>query len=242
MLKYIPIPLNSGLDTITPALMKQGGNLLTSMNYEMTGQYGYRRIDGTERYDGWANGDITDYYRVNVTINDPAVVATLIPGATLWVSDGGSSITVATVLSYSAGVLTYVSINDDWILFPAGTIIDTVPSPITRITTTSVAVSGLAVDDADDFVSNSRAYSTILRNLVTIPLTRIAGMHWFRNNLIVALDTQIMRYADTVTHNSVRAGEMFAYNNITYRITRRVYSSPNMTLYVEPIGTYADSY
>lgn len=239
MLKYIPIPLNSGLDTITPALMKQGGNLLTSMNYEMTGQYGYRRIDGTERYDGWANGDITDYYRVNVTINDPAVVATLIPGATLWVSDGGSSITVATVLSYSAGVLTYVSINDDWILFPAGTIIDTVPSPITRITTTSVAVSGLAVDDADDFVSNSRAYSTILRNLVTIPLTRVAGMHWFRNNLIVALDTQIMRYADTVTHNSVRAGEMFAYNNITYRITRRVYSSPNMTLYVEPMGTNA---
>lgn len=237
---FTPVPLNSGLDTVTPPLMKQGGSLLSCLNYEMTSEFGYRRIDGIESYDGWVNGDLSNYYRVDVTINDPAVVPTLVPGATLFAVDPtrGITVVIGVILAYTAGVLTYTSVNPDWVMFPATTILDTV-TPAVRMTTTSGSVSGIKADSATTFLANTRTYSSLLRAQVTSMSRNVAGMHSYRNNLIVAVDTPIFRYTDTTTVALVQEGGLINYNGTTYKIVEKNVTGSTVLLWVEPytIGT-----
>lgn len=239
MLNPKPIPLNSGLDTVTPAIMQEGGALLACMNYEMTGTVGYRRLDGFESYDGWANGDIANYYTVPVTITDGAITATLIPGATLTaVNTDNTVVVIGTIVNYSGGIITYVSFNPDYVIIPNATSLDTDFTAPGRMTSTAVSSSGIVVDAPDTFVANLRSYSAVLRALVQQQAANVCGTYWFRNNAVVAIDAPVLTYTDAVPAD-VGEGGLIAYGGITYRIINRAYNGTTniMTLHLEPVQT-----
>lgn len=243
MLNPKPIPLNSGLDTVTPAIMQEGGALQACMNYEMTGTFGYRRIDGFERYDGWVNGDIATYYRVPVTITDGAVVATLVPGAPLTTVDLASAtpIVIGVVIAYAAGQLTYVSFNPDYVVVPNATGLDTDYNTTTRMTSTATAVNGMTADTPATFVANLRAYSATLRAAVVAMPSNVAGLYWFRNTAVAAIDAPKLTYVDPTNNAAAVEGGLVGYGGATYRIINKAYSSgtATVTLYLEPFTTNA---
>lgn len=239
MLNPKPIPLNSGLDTVTPAIMQEGGALLACMNYEMTGTVGYRRLDGFERYDGWANGDIANYYKLPVSIVDGAVTATLIPGATLTaVNTDNTVIVIGTIVNYAGGIITYVSFNPDYVVVPNAASLDTDFTAPGRMLSTAAATSGIVADAPSTFVANLRAYSSVLRTLVQQQANNVCGTYWFRNNAVLAVDAPVLTYTDA-TPIDVGEGGRIAFGGITYLIINRAYNSTTdkMTLHLEPVTT-----
>lgn len=245
MIKYTPIPLNEGFDTITPPVMKEGGSLIDCLNYEMTGEFGYRRIDGYERYDGWVGGEIANYYRVNVQIVDASVVAELVPGANLYVNDPAGAIVMATVVAYTntggnTGQLVYASVNPDYLLLRNGRQIDTDDSPTWRINVTSDAVSGIVTDPPATFVANLRTYQAALRGTIVASPTSVVGIHFFRDQPIVALNCPVISVLifDPAQRALLNEGGIVGYQGTRYRIVTKTYFSTSglVTLTVDPIG------
>lgn len=85
----LPVLFNKGLDTVTPPLLAEAGSLVDCHNYELTDIIGYRRIDGWENYDGWPNGDVTAFFRIDITADVPAEQSDIIAGSVLFRSDNG---------------------------------------------------------------------------------------------------------------------------------------------------------
>lgn len=215
-----PILLNKGLDTVTPAPLVEPGALIDCLNYEMISDVGYRRIDGFERYDGWINGELADYYRVNLTITDNGVIPSLTAGNTI-TGTGTDLLVYGVVISYSGGVLVYAPANKDLPIIPQGTslAIHQYSAGVQAMTTSSTATKGSVTDDLDTFVANVRTYSTTLRNMVQDVPTPVAGLHWFRNNLVVAHDCYTLDAS--VAENgtaTLDVGALVDYNGIRYRV------------------------
>lgn len=80
----VPVPLNIGLNTVMPALLAEQGSLIDCLNYELTDSVGYKRIDGYENYDGYPDGFITGYYRVEVTAVTPGEQVLLVPNTVIY--------------------------------------------------------------------------------------------------------------------------------------------------------------
>jgi hypothetical protein len=70
--KLHPLALKQGLDLVTPPMLVEAGAMIDCLNYEMTDVAGYRRIDGYEKYDGYPNGGIYNYYRVIINAITPS--------------------------------------------------------------------------------------------------------------------------------------------------------------------------
>lgn len=81
--KLHPVALKQGLDLITPPMLVEPGAMIDCLNYEMTDVAGYRRIDGFEKYDGYPNGAIYNYYRVIINANTPSDQSLLGPGGVI---------------------------------------------------------------------------------------------------------------------------------------------------------------
>lgn len=81
--KLHPIALKQGLDLVTPPMLVEPGAMIDCLNYEMTDVAGYRRIDGYEKYDGYPNGAIYNYYRVIINANTPSEQSLLGPGGVI---------------------------------------------------------------------------------------------------------------------------------------------------------------
>lgn len=236
----VPIVLDKGLDTITHPTLAEAGTLLDCLNYEMAGGSGYRRIEGFERYDGWFSGDIADYYIVPVSITDVAIESTLVPGATLW----SNNLVLGIVANYyndpagQIGTLYYVPANNEAPLIKNGTLFDT-DRTLARASTTAVAVKGSATVSSPFYLDNIRSYSSTLRNLVQAQTTPVAGLHWFRNNLIMALDCPVFNYtdADSVSRDKIKVGSIVQYQTTAYRVVARVVTGNSVKIHVEPVLT-----
>jgi hypothetical protein len=228
--------------------MTKPGALIDCLNYEMTNRVGYRRIDGYEVYDGWQNGEVVDYYILNISsISRTGDISTvLVPGVTLFSADiAAPSQALGTIVSYAGGaldgVIVYVPANKAAPIIPSGTLCALTYST-TGVTpvfiTSSDAQSGLLVDLPETFVNNVREYSSVMRGFVSDMPTPIAGVHWFRNNLIVALDCPALTYTDTTsTKNSVDEGYQISYLGILYLVVKKTVSGNTVTLLLEQIGT-----
>lgn len=241
----VSVLLNQGLDTVSPPLTAQPGALIDALNYEMTSTAGYRRIDGYERYDGWLNGDISEYYRVNVTVNDAAVVAALVPGAQIVNPGTTDPYVIGTVVAYSAGVLTYAAANQDLPLVVSGATLAVYPNTNVQLTATSTAVKGSAADSAQTFVDNIRSYTASLRSMVPATPAPVAGLHWMRHNLIAFIDTGVMTNIGLDLGAAPRVGQMIKQGTNIYRVlfvSVNGSTSPNtMTAYVQLLGQQAGS-
>ena len=245
----VPVALDQGLDTTAPPLMAKPGTLIDCLNYEMTNHVGYRRIDGYEAYDGWQNGELVDYYVVSVTSVTANLTTALTVGATIFTAAVGvSSLAVGTVVAYSgtstSGTLTYIPANKSEPIIIASQGLAMTYST-TGVTPTFIASasaqSGLTIHSASVFLANVRSYSSILRNMVTAMSTPVAGLHWFRNNLIVALDCLTLKYVDATTKNSVQEGYTVSYLGKKYLVVDKAISGNNVTLQLEPRGIAIDN-
>jgi hypothetical protein len=241
----VPVALDQGLDTTSPPLMTKPGALIDCLNYEMTNHAGYRRIDGYEAYDGWSNGEVVDYYTVTVNTVTANLTAVLVAGATIFkAATGVASQALGTVLAYSgtssAGTLTYAPANKGAPIIPSGTGLAMTysTSGVTpTFTASNNASNGLTTDTPSTFVTNVRAYATTLRNQVTAMTTPIAGVHWFRNNLIVAMDCPMLTYTDTTsTKNSVGEGYYVSYLSNLYLVVDKQVVGNTVTLLLENTG------
>ena len=83
------IVFKDGLDTVTPPLLQDAGSVIDCLNYEITDVIGYRRIDGYERYDGFPDGAIYEYYRLEIVAEAPADQSLIVPGSIVVRSDQG---------------------------------------------------------------------------------------------------------------------------------------------------------
>lgn len=63
--------------------------MVDCLNYEVTDVAGYRRIDGYESYDGYPNGAISEYYRLQITAELPAHQALFVTGSIISRSNRG---------------------------------------------------------------------------------------------------------------------------------------------------------
>jgi hypothetical protein len=234
-----PVLLNQGLNTITPALLAKEGSLIDCLNYEMTGLIGYRRIDGFERYDGWASGDMVDYFLLEVNITDAGIEPQLLPGSVITSAEVGETpVGLGVLIDYDSvsGIITYSPLNKDAPIIPSGSLLDLDYITPSRMNAASVAEKGSQTDLASDFIDNVRTYSAALRAQTTSQRNVIAGLHWFRNNPIVAIDLLKLTYEDTTTVNDVIVGTKLQLGLQKFRVIERTYSNPVMTLLVEPIG------
>ena len=189
----LPIPLNLGLDLVSPPLMIEAGSLIDCLNYEMTDTAGYRRIDGYEQYDGFPNGDMNEYYVLNLGYGSPIPEGTVIYRET---EDGGR-VAVGVVVgdngsgSYSIVVYrtpldfvfepSFLSLSDGlgWLLLSDGNdalLINGEGAEFTGnfyiiiagieypITVDSIPVSGSSLaSDPQEYLNNLRNYSAVLR-------------------------------------------------------------------------------
>lgn len=85
----LPVLFSKGLDTVTPPLLADAGSLIDCHNYELTDIIGYRRIDGWENYDGWPNGAVSEFFRVDIAATVPANQSLIVAGSLLFRSDSG---------------------------------------------------------------------------------------------------------------------------------------------------------
>ena len=258
----LPIPLNRGLDLVTPQLMVEPGSLIDCLNYEMTDTAGYRRIDGYEQYDGFPNGDLNEYYIISLGYEDSIDLGTVIyretaGGGRVAVgvvvgSNGGGSYSIVvyrtpldfvfepSFLSLSDGLgYLLLSNNSDALLINGdGTelmgnfyIID--GGVEVSITIDSLPISGSsAASDPQDYLDNLRNYSAVLRAGVLAAPGPIAGLYWFEDRLLVAVNATRL-----VGSSQPPLGEHILWNGAFYTVIKVTNAGGgNFNIYVRPTG------
>lgn len=115
--KVVPerIPLNGGLDLVTPPLAKKPGVCILAQNFEQAPDGGYRRIDGYERYDGRAKPSAATYTVLAATITGTVALADVVTGltsaatGTVIALPGGSLVMAKTTGTFVSGESLQVS-------------------------------------------------------------------------------------------------------------------------------------
>lgn len=238
--KIEPVLLNKGLDTVTPAPLVEPGTMIACMNYEMTSDVGYRRIDGFEETDGWICGEIQDYYRVAVTGTAVGAVTDLYAGRLL--TNKANNTSFGVIVSYTgttaSGTLIYAPVNPNLPVPVSGTQVTYDPAATgSYLTFTTIPVKGSATDNAETFVANMRTYSAALRNAIdsTLVTRPIAGVHWFRNMLLVAEDTPYITFNGGSNLSYLKPGALVRSGTSVFRVLEAFTSNSLRKIYVEPV-------
>lgn len=259
----LPIPLNLGLDLVTPPLMIEAGSLIDCLNYEMTDTAGYRRIDGYEQYDGFPNGDMNEYYVLNLGYEDPIPEGTVIyretedggrvaVGVVVGDNGGGSySIVVyrtpldfvfePSFLSLSDGLsLLLLSDGNDALLINGegaeftGNFYIIIAGVEYPITVDSIPVSGSSLaSDPQEYLDNLRNYSAVLRSGVLAAPGPIAGLYWFEDRLLVAVNALRL-----LGSSAPIKGSRILWNGNYYTVITVVDNGDaTFNIYLQPDGT-----
>lgn len=116
------------------------------------------------------------------------------------------------------------------------------PSGVTVLVTLGTdVISGRDAVDTLQFLANIRLYSAVLRTLVTRAPGAIAGLHWFEDRLLAAIDA--LRITAVIPGTLPVEGSRARWNGIIYRIIEVRAIGPSTPdgyyLYMFPIGTHA---
>lgn len=275
--KILPVPLNQGLDLVTPPLLAAEGALIDCLNYELTDIAGYRRIDGYERYDGYPNGDINEYFRMTFTADVPAEQSLIVPGSIIRRVGDDVTLDIGVIVggafpTNQYDFVTFGSIDNfappasrDLLLEDGGSILlesgtgvltlegseialDTIqiitPSGVTVVVTLGTTiVSGRTTVDTLTFLQNMRVYSAVLRSLVTRAPGVIAGLYWFEDRLLAAIDQLRINVNVLAASTQPVNGVRLRWNGTIYRLTHADLVTPGVTneyqFYMYPIATSA---
>lgn len=207
----IPVALDKGLNLVDSALSVEPGSLIDCLNYEITADTGYRRIDGYERYDGYPNGAVYDYEVATITAVNPAdqpsVAVGCIVSRPVVVPPGVAVVgrtptdQVGVIVGTGSGTNSwaYVPFSTSGLLLSGQSVTITTSSGTSfsaTITTGTVRGKSLA-SSPSQYISNLRSYSNVLRGLVTNTPTDIAGLWFMGNSLYAAVNAYMLTYTNS---------------------------------------------
>lgn len=184
----LPVNLNRGLDLTSPALSKEPGSLVACLNYEFTSIEGLSRLDGYERYDGWANGAISDIWQVPITINDAGAFAALVSNASILLMTPQGNIVAGLYVSHTSTTLNYIPLTKDRTVVRIGDQLIVDGGAIADATATSTSFALYGALSTSDYLSLVRSTASTYRAAVQDSVTPVCGLQWFRNNLLEIRD------------------------------------------------------
>lgn len=227
---FITVPLNRGLDFVTPPMIAETGTLLSALNYEVTSALGYSRYDGYERCDGGADGGISTYYTVTLIPTDEELATTPAPpvGSTIakvsYRTNGVYDVNDITAREYAGVVLSwdFDGTTAQLVYAPTGSSVGLPAGAQLEIngniyfTTTTIAVDGrTTATSASAYLESVRSYSASLRALVQTSPSAIAGVHYSRDHLYQVVDCPAFT-VDTSSLSSWVKGDRVAYSGKLY--------------------------
>lgn len=238
----INVNLDKGLDTVTPPILREPGSLIDCLNYEISDTMGYRRCDGYERFDGFADGGMLSYYVMQVSGATTPTQPETITGATLEDPSKlrpNQVLGVVAELGAVAGPLKTITVAlySDFNKFPVGYALKigannyTVASaPVTLRSTYTQATVG-------DYYTKVRSLMAYLRALVQPSSAAVAGLHYANTQLYKAVDNVVFLTAGSFS--ALSPGQTFSYNGKVYKA---VYvTSGRMEGFVVDPGPYVPS-
>jgi hypothetical protein len=86
------------------------------------------------------------------------------------------------------------------------------------ITIASAPVSAKSIVDADTYLTNTRAYSAVLRGSVLDTPNPIAGLYWFNDRCLVAINSTSIPFSVSSGGTQPAAGMLFRWNGVIYRL------------------------
>lgn len=275
----LPVLFDKGLDTVTPPLLAEAGSLIDCHNYEITDIIGYRRIDGWENYDGWPNGNVAEFFRLDVVAETPSEQVDVVPGSVLFRSDNGLNPVAIGVIAggpFPTNLYDIVpfrnadnfTLTEEFLLYQDGiafvqlqnstgllkilgvggglgsTFTITTPSGASiNVEVGQTLTEGGVLMSAQEYLDTLRAYSADLRALVAEAPQAIAGIFWFEDRLLAAVNAAKFSITTPVVDGAMLEGIRLRHNGIIYRLfhlnTTVVGADYNFTAYVFPIGTSA---
>lgn len=110
-----------------------------------------------------------------------------------------------------------------------------------EVTIDSTPVLGKDLDDVQTYVDNLREYGAVLRALVERTPSAIAGLYWFEDRLLAAVDMFGITLTVLTADPQPPVGAWYRYNGVIYRLVYREVLSTGVStqyrLYFQPIGT-----
>lgn len=273
----LPVLFNKGLDTVTPQLMAEEGSLMECMNYEITDIAGYRRVDGYERYDGFPNGAVSEFYRIDIVADVVGEQPLIVPGSVLFRSDNGeNSVPIGVVVGGPFPTNLYdiipfrntdaFTVSEDFLLLQDGeafvqlqgdlgllkilgdafalgdTFTIYTPTGVAiEVTTGTNLIEGGILMPAQEYLDLVRTYSVALRGEVDAAPGPVAGLYWFDDRLLAAINAS--RFTINVTSGGPAPleGMRWRWNGTIYRVGEVVLEETGAediyTVYVYPIDT-----
>lgn len=220
-IQSVPVQMNQGLDLVTPPLLAEPGALIDCLNYEMTAHSGYRRVDGYERYDGWVDGGVSSYYTTELLADVPSDQSKIVVGSLLGNLSalGEKPVYYGVVVAVKGSSVSYVPFRRTDTINSGQRVFLLADGVSYFFTSTTGSTSGkLTAGSAEEFTTNLRTYSQLLRSLVEEDSSEVAGITWSRDRLYKVLNTTYASWATSATKPAV--GTRFSYNGRVWFVTK----------------------
>lgn len=216
------VNLDGGIDFRTPPLLAQTGTLVGCLNYEMTTDVGYRRIDGYERRDGWPTGAVSNYFEIDLTHVAGSTLADIDLGALITrpvgmldmqevgivvaTSSGGATVRfapISNIITINAGDQLYIYTKASG--YQTAVIANTVGA-----TQEGRNVAGSVAQ----FYADVRNYAAVIRSHVQDSTSDIAGVFYSRDRSYEVRDAHYFEAPFLATPPP--AGAMVRWNGYWY--------------------------
>ena len=207
-----PIPLDQGLDLISPASNKPAGSMEYCLNYEIADRLGYQRIGGIERFDGHTTGNIDAVHEVIVEGDTAGDI-----GMGDLISMGQYGYPFGVVLDKLTG------------LSPLGVLVTKLTykplyteqppdasNALQQVHTFTSSVGFVLVQKyntdqsgfTDVLQTTILGYSTFLRSRVIQPHAAVVGLHYMDDTLYAVIDDLVLQLSGAT---ALVAGATFSY-------------------------------
>lgn len=215
----INVNLDKGLDTVTPPILRETGSLLDCLNYEISDTMGYRRCDGYERYDGFADGGTLTYYVMQVDGASTPTTYQTVTGAAL---DDPSKLVpnevlgIVVELGAVVGSLKTVTVAlyTDYNRFPVGYSLKIGGNAYTVTQAATSLRSFYTNATASAYYAKVILFQQQLRVVVNNSDAAVAGLHYSSTQLYKAVDNQV--FFTSGSFAAIAPGQSFSYGTKTY--------------------------
>lgn len=245
MLRPLTIGLTKGLDLTSPAMAKEPGTLIGCLNYEFTSIGGASRIDGYERYDGWANGSLSDIWEVPITIVDAPALAAATAGDIIKLTTAQGTVHAGIFIELTTSFLgndaiRYLPLTKEVSVIRTSDVLIVDGGSGTDATASGSSYPMYERMGAITYATEVRDAATALRSQVVDSPTPVCGVHWFRNNLLEVRDAP--KYTlNGVSNSFTNVGDVLQIGTLVGLVIAKT-TSP-LTVWLEPLvsGTTSTS-
>lgn len=182
--------LGGGLDLVTPVQATEAGSLTDTLNYEIGPVKGYKRIDGYERYDGFAGGGVSNRYRTSFGLQPLSTV--LVVGTQIYMNATGELVGIVTQIGASPASPCFYVPTSPGRTVRAGDIV-VLRNPATGVESlapvTSTAEDSRTIGlSPEEYVEGVIEAGNALRSAVITAPRAIAGVYHSHKSTYVVID------------------------------------------------------